>query len=143
MSDISKAELARLLNDEELGEQAYRLDVTSRWPSLRVLDYLFSEGRSTTGDIARGINMDMQEVRQTLDELNEIGVVEELKEGETTYWNPTMRELEISLTSDQGLDIEFTSDPSKHDPEREGRIHNISNGIFTKIGRRLDAMFLR
>lgn len=143
MSDISKAELARLLDDEELGEQAYRLDVTSRWPSLRVLDYLFSEGRSTTGDIARGINMDMQEVRQTLDELNEIGVVEELKEGETTYWNPTMRELEISLTSDHGLDIEFTLDPSKHDPEREGRIHNSPNGIFTKIGRRLDAIFLR
>ena len=66
MSKTSKSELPRLLDDDELGEQAYRLDILSRWPSLRVLDFLFTEGRSTTGEIARGVNMDMGEIRERL-----------------------------------------------------------------------------
>lgn len=108
MTNTSKSELARLLGDEELGEQAYRLSILSRWPSLRVLDFLFTQGRSTTGEIARGVNMDMREIRDTVDSLSEIGVLREVDDGDTIYWLPASEEFLISVENQDGLELKLS-----------------------------------
>lgn len=139
MADISKSELARLLGDPHLGEEAYFLDVLSRWDSLRILDYLFTHGRTSTGDIARDINMDMREVRDSLDALADIGIVH-IEEGanQTRYWEATTDEVHIALTADDGLQIMHTSQPESPPSGAQPNLHNSATGIFTRIGRRLD-----
>lgn len=139
MSDTSKSELSRLLGDE-LGEEAYRLDTLSRWPSLRVLDFLFSEGRSTTGEIARGVNMDMREIRGTVESLSEVGILEEVEEDGTSYWVPTSQKFLISVENRNGLALELeteTPEPVTHQNNSSGP----ETGLFSSIGAKIDRLF--
>lgn len=138
MSDTSKSELSRLLGDE-LGEEAYRLDILSRWPSLRVLDFLFNKGRSTTGEIARGVNMDMREIRETVESLSEVGILEEVEKDGTSYWMPTSQKFSISFENRNGLTLELeteapdsvTHQNSSGDPE---------TGFFASLGGKIDRL---
>jgi hypothetical protein len=138
MSNSSKSELARLLGDEELGEQAYRLNILSRWPSLRVLDFLFTEGRSTTGDIARGVNMDMREIRDTVDLLSEIGILREVNEGGTSYWLPASEEYLISVENQDGLELKLETELSDSAVSKNNEKTGSQSGIFARIGARID-----
>lgn len=140
MSNSSKSELARLLGDEELGEQAYRLSILSRWPSLRVLDFLFTEGRSTTGEIARGVNMDMREIRDTVDLLSEIGILREVDEGGTIYWFPASEEFLISVENQDGLEIKLETESSDSVVSENNEKTGSQSGIFARIGARIDQL---
>lgn len=141
MSTISKSELSQLLGDEELGEQAYRLDILSRWSSLRVIDFLFTDGKSTTGEIARGVNMDMREIRETVEALEEIGLVEQIQDNSTTYWEPMMDELRISLRNDFGLEIEFDLDsPELQNSDVARTTSDPAFNLFTRIGAKIDEL---
>ena len=142
MTDISKSELSRLLGDSHLGEEAYFLEVVSRWDCLRVLDYLFTEGPTSTGDLARGINMDMREVHETLKALAEIGVVSAEDRENTTYWQPTTTEVYVAMTSDNGLEITHTLQSSSQ-LENSPNSHDFQKGIFTKVGERFDRLLDR
>lgn len=132
MNPTSKTELARLLGDSQLGEEAYFLNILSRWDSLRILDYLFMEGPSSTGDIARGVNMDMREVRETLNALAEVGVVDTHRQSdETVFWEPLAENLHIEIESNDGLRINHVIDSSYSD----------NLGFFTKLGKWIDSLF--
>lgn len=140
MTNTSKSELARLLGDEKLGEQAYRLSVLSRWPSLRVLDFLFTHGRSTTGEIARGVNMDMREIRDTVESLSEIGILREVDDGDTIYWLPASEEFLISVENKDGLELKLeTESPDSVVPKNNEKTGSQS-GIFASLGARIDRL---
>jgi hypothetical protein len=140
MTNTSKSELARLLGDEELGEQAYRLNILSRWPSLRVLDFLFTEGRSTTGEIARGVNMDMREIRDTVDSLSEIGMLREVDKGGTSYWLPASEEFLISVENQDGLELKLETESSDSVVLRNNEKSGSQSGLFASIGARIDRL---
>lgn len=144
MDSISRSELARLLGDQELGEEAYFLDILSRWDSLRVLDYLFTEGPSSTGEIARGINMDMREVRDTLNALADIGLIDSQETtDQTTVWKPVVRGLHIAITSDNGLGISHTTHHAPQDHDGSVSSHDPADGFFSRVGKRLDTYLQR
>lgn len=138
MPDTSKSELSRLLGDE-LGEEAYRLDILSRWPSLRVLDFLFSEGRSTTGEIARGVNMDMREIRETVESLSDVGILEEVEDDGTSYWMPTSQKFSTSFENRNGLALELETeapDPVTH----QNSSSDPKKGFFAILGGKIDRL---
>jgi hypothetical protein len=140
MAGTSKTEFARLLNDDELGEKAYYLDIVSRWSSLRILNFMFSKESATTGEIARGVNMDMREVQEILDPLEEVGAIERVGEDETSKWTLGMRELRIELSGDQSLNINLSIDPTPpQSREEDCKTSDTSIGFFAKIGKRLDS----
>lgn len=141
MSSVSQSELSRLLDDEQLGEEAYFLNILSRWDSLRVLDYLFTEGPAPTGKIARDINMDMRDVRDTLNTLAEIGIVEaEEDTAQTVYWKPETSIVHIAITSDDGLKITHTMQSEPPNRDTPTKPTSSVDGVFTKMGRSFDTL---
>jgi hypothetical protein len=140
MSKTSKSELSRLLGDDELGEQAYRLDILSRWPSLRVLDFLFTEGRSTTGEIARGVNMDMHEIRETVKALSEIGILKEVDEDGTSYWVPTSNRFRISIEDRNGLKLQLRPESSEAVGPTNSNNTNSKRGILASTKEKIDRL---
>lgn len=140
MSKTSKSELSRLLGDDELGEQAYRLDILSRWPSLRVLDFLFTEGRSTTGEIARGVNMDMHEIRETVKALSEIGILKEVDEDSTSYWVPTSNRFRITVEDRNGLKLQLRSEFSEAVGPTDSNNTNPERGILASAKEKIDRL---
>lgn len=70
----SQAELERFFG-EDRAEEVQFLETVATWPSLRILEYLYANEPVTTGDIARGVNMDMRDVKDRLEALEKQGVV--------------------------------------------------------------------
>lgn len=150
MQSISEAELVRLLDDEELGREAYVLERVTAWPSLRVLDYLSENGPATTGEIARSINMDMSEVRDVLGELADIGLVKKLNENGPTNWEASLESMDIQVRTVEGLEVEHvistaaTQDSGNGDAEESGDTPSNepedSPGPFTRVGQRIDSL---
>lgn len=140
MSKTSKSELSRLLGDDKLGEQAYRLDILSRWPSLRVLDFLFAEGRSTTGEIARGVNMDMYEIRETVEALLEIGILKEVDEDGTSHWVPTSNRFRISVEDQNGLKIQLRAESSESVGPTSSNNTNSKRAILASAKEKMDRL---
>lgn len=138
MSNNSKSELSRLLGDE-LGEEAYRLNILSRWPSLRVLDFLFSEGRSTTGEIARGVNMDMREIRETVESLSEVGILDEVEKDGMSYWVSTNQKFLISFENRNGLALKLEAEASDS-VTHQNSSKNPGNGVFARLGAKVDRL---
>lgn len=62
----SRVELERFCGEGWV-EEIQLLEAVAAWPSLRVPKFLYANEPATTGDIARGINMDMREVKGRLD----------------------------------------------------------------------------
>lgn len=140
MPEMSKSELSRLLGDDDLGEQAYRLDILSRWPSLRVLDFLFTEGRSTTGEIARGVNMDMREIRETVESLAEVEILEKVQDNDTSYWVPTSHRFLITFEDHAGLELNLKSETVESVNCEPTNSTGSQRGLFEKIGAKIDAI---
>jgi len=127
----SRAELARLFDDDELAEHVRFLEIAASWPSLRILDYLYREGASSTGDLARGLNMDMRDARDRLEELSAVGMVDEA-EG---TWTATVDRVDITVRRNGGLELSSTlgGDADAEDGAPEA-------GFFERLGRRLDGL---
>ena len=77
MSIPSESDLRRFFNDEAMAREVYHAEIITSWVSLRILDNLYRKGPTSTGELARGLNMDMREVSERLEQLAEIGIVTE------------------------------------------------------------------
>ncbi|WP_338739303.1 helix-turn-helix domain-containing protein [Haloplanus salilacus] len=125
----SRTELERLF-DTDLAADVQFVETVASWPSLRILEYLYANGPAATGDIARGLNMDMRDVKDRLQALEEHGVVED--DGD---WAPTTDEVTITLRRDQGLEITCVTDQS---PES---VDERSAGVFARVRRAVRSVF--
>lgn len=70
----SKAELERFFSEEQ-SEEVQFLEIVATWPSLRILEYLYENEPTTTAALARGVNMDMRDVKDRLEALEKHGIV--------------------------------------------------------------------
>lgn len=103
MSAPSVHELERLFDDEALAAEARFLAVATAWPSLRVLDHLHAAGPSTTGEVARTLNMDMAEVHDRLEDLAAAGLVA----ADGDVWVPAVHSVAVHLGGDEdGLEVD-------------------------------------
>jgi predicted transcriptional regulator len=93
------------LFDADLAADVQFVETVASWPSLRILDYLYANGPATAGDIARGLNMDMRDVKDRLQALEAHGVVEDGDD-----WAPATDEVTITLRRDRGLEITCATD---------------------------------
>jgi hypothetical protein len=117
MTIPSETELRRFFDDESVAREAYRVGVTTSWLSLRIVDHLYREGSATTGDVARGLNMDMRDVRDRLDQLEEVDVVARHDD----EWNVIADEITISITNADGVDLSLsTGEPDAGEPDASG-----------------------
>lgn len=96
----SRSELERLFDDER-ADEVHFVETVGSWPSLRILDHLYTSEPVTTGDIARELNMDMRDVKDHLDALERHKVVEETNDG----WQTRTDRISIRLTRSNGLKI--------------------------------------
>jgi len=103
MSIPSKTELERLF-DAESADDVRFIETVASWPSLRILDFLYLEGHSSTGDIARELNMDMREVKDRLEALEEFDVVTKTED----RWATTTDKISITLKESNGIDISYS-----------------------------------
>ena len=103
MSVPSKAELERFFGSESAKDVRF-LEAVASWPSLRILDFLYSEGASSTGDISRELNMDMREVKDRLDVLDDLGVV--IKKDDE--WVAETSEITLKIRNSEGIDISYS-----------------------------------
>lgn len=110
MSEISKSDLEQLLEDDQLAEGAFFLQTISSWVNLRILDKLFSEESATAGEIARWVNMDMIEVKNGLEELESIGLVqsERATNEDAANWSTTSHRVLIEIMNDNGLRVDYS-----------------------------------
>ena len=93
----SQAELERFFG-EDRAEEVQFLETVATWPSLRILEYLYANEPVTTGELARGVNMDMRDVKDRLKALEKQGVVNR----DNNDWHT--RSDEIRMTVRQGED---------------------------------------
>lgn len=119
----SQTELERLF-DPDLAADVQFVETVASWPSLRILDYLYANGPAAAGDIARGLNMDMRDVKDRLQALEEHGVVEDGDD-----WTPATDEVTITLRRDHGLEITCATDSSPDSTDEQ------SASVFTRVRR--------
>jgi DNA-binding Lrp family transcriptional regulator len=93
----SQAELERFFGEDQ-AEEVQFLETVATWPSLRILEYLYANEPVTTGELARGVNMDMRDVKDRLEALERQGVVSD----DNGDWNT--RSDEIQMTVRRGND---------------------------------------
>jgi predicted transcriptional regulator len=119
----SHAELERFFGSERATDVRF-VEAVFSWASLRVLDYLSSEGPATTGEISRAVNMDMRDVKDRLEVLEEFEVVS--TDGD--HWHTTSEELRVTLTQTEGVAIEYTTGvaESVSDETQDGLLARIS-----------------
>lgn len=98
----SRAELARFF-DEEQAPAVHFVETVASWPSLRILEYLYGNEPASTGDVARGLNMDMRDVKDRLDALAEHDVVEEEPDG----WVSTTDRVTMTIQRGDGLEVGY------------------------------------
>lgn len=100
----SQAELERFFG-EDRAEEVQFLETVATWPSLRILEYLYMNEPVTTGDLARGVNMDMRDVKDRLEALEKQGVVSNDNGG----WNTQSDEIQMTVRQgEDGLEISHT-----------------------------------
>jgi hypothetical protein len=127
----SRTELERLF-DTELVADVQFVETVASWPSLRILDYLYANGPAATGEVARGLNMDMRDVKDRLQALEDHGVVEDGGDGD---WAPATDEVTITLRRERGLEIRCTTD---HSPESADER---SVGVLSRMRRAVHSLF--
>lgn len=97
----SQAELERFFG-EDRAEEVQFLETVATWPSLRILEYLYANEPVTTGDLARGVNMDMRDVKDRLEALEKQGVVS----NDNGDWNTQSDKIQMTVRrGDDGLEI--------------------------------------
>jgi DNA-binding MarR family transcriptional regulator len=94
----SKAELERFFSEEQ-SEEVQFLEIVATWPSLRILEYLYENEPTTTAALARGVNMDMRDVKDRLEALEKHGIVSRKNDN----WRSQTEkiQMEIRKTGDQ------------------------------------------
>ena len=142
MSIPSKTELERLF-DAESADDVRFVETVASWPSLRILDFLYLEGPSSTGNIARELNMDMREVKDRLEALEEFGVITSTEDG----WATTTDKISITLKESNGIDISYSleeesapvsdsrSDRKEDDTEKQ------TEGFFGRVRKTVESLF--
>lgn len=123
----SYAELERFFGSDRAADVRF-VEAIFSWPSLRVLDYLASEGSATTGEISRALNMDMRDVKDRLDVLEEFDVVA----AEDQQWRTTDDEIRVTLRQTDGVTIEYTNEVVESEPS------DTKDGILTRITQTLN-----
>jgi predicted ArsR family transcriptional regulator len=145
MTSSSGSEFGGLFNDEELGEKVQFVDTVGSWLSLRILDYLYKNEQGTAGEVARGINMDMREVRGSLERLESIGAIESAADNDRArrHWKPSSSEISIKIRSRSGLDIDYQVAGAENQ-NRESQLQNRqanSSSWKSKVKRWLSALW--
>jgi len=124
----SQAELERFFVEDQ-AEEVQFLETVATWPSLRILEYLYANEPVTTGELARGVNMDMRDVKDRLEALEKQGVVSR----DNGDWSTRSDEIKITVRQGEaGLEIshsigvlpEPTEEPTKGIISRLSRILN-------------------
>lgn len=135
----SKTELERWF-DTECASEVHFVETVASWPSLRVLDHLYTSEPAMTGDIARTLNMDMRDVKDRLDTLESHNIVEETENG----WKTTTDRISITLTQNDGLKIEHAlrteEEQGSEQPEHE-RSEEQSGGLVVTLRRFVSSLF--
>ena len=104
----SKAELERFFSEEQ-SEEVQFIEIVATWPSLRILEYLYENEPTTTAALARGVNMDMRDVKDRLEALEKHGIVSRKNDN----WRSQTEkiQMEIRKTGDQ-LELSHAIGPS-------------------------------
>ncbi|MCY4730617.1 helix-turn-helix domain-containing protein [Natronomonas gomsonensis] len=124
----SRAELERFFGEDRAKEVQF-LETVAAWPSLRILEYLYTNEPATTGDVARGINMDMRDVRDRLEALENHEIV--TQEGDS--WHTRTNSIEMTITQGENqLEISHTIESSSEPVEES------SEGVITRLSRLLN-----
>lgn len=122
----SQTELRRFFGQEQAADVQF-VETVASWSSLRILDYIYTEESATTGEIARGLNMDMTEVKDRLEALESQHVVEV----EEDAWCATSERIIIELQQRDGLEISYSLDsPTEAD---EGLFSTLKRAITSTI----------
>lgn len=127
----SQAELERFFGEDQ-AEEVQFLETVATWPSLRILEYLYANEPVTTGDLARGVNMDMRDVKDRLDALEEQGVIS----NHNGDWNTRSDEIQMTVgRGDDHLEISHVIGTSSGptDKSTEGIISRLSR-LFNRFG---------
>jgi|APHM01.1.fsa_nt_gi hypothetical protein len=119
MQGPSRGELERLFEEDIAGSIHFTESVYS-WSSLRVLDFLYTNEPSTTGEIARGVNMDMRDVRDRLDALNEWDIILENENG----WETAANEIKVTLVRNEGLEMSCEVIPQKRESNKDSSAYD-------------------
>ena len=128
--------------DTETAEGVRFVEAVGSWPSLRILDLLYSEEPATTGDIARELNMDMREVKDRIEALEEFDVVTKTEDG----WATTTDKISITLKESNGIDISYSlkeSAPISDSPsdKKEDDTEKQTEGFFARVRQKVESLF--
>lgn len=124
----SRVELERFCGEGWV-EEIRLLEAVAAWPSLRVPKFLYANEPATTGDIARGINMDMREVKGRLDPPKEQGVLAQDEDD----WRTRTDRIEMTIRRvGSRLEVLHTTETSP------GPSETSLEGILTRLGRHLN-----
>ncbi len=126
----SRAELERFFGEERAADVQFVETVTS-WPSLRVLDFLYADEPATTGEIARGLNMDMRDVKDRLEALEAQDIVAESEHG----WKTATDRITITLEDEEELSIERTTGATDErvEPEPTGGSESTDEAMLSRV----------
>jgi DNA-binding MarR family transcriptional regulator len=144
MSIPSKTELERFFGSENADDVKF-VETVASWPSLRILEFLYVEGPSSTGDIARELNMDMRDIRDRLEALEDTGVVLRKQD----RWETATDRVTITLEKSDGIEIshsleeELAPVDSRHDKRQAGGdgIEEDTDGFFGRLIQRVESLF--
>lgn len=123
----SQAELERFFGEDQ-AEEVQFLETVATWPSLRILEYLYANEPVTTGDLARGVNMDMRDVKDRLGALEKQGIVGCDKDD----WYTQTDEIRMTVQGGDRLEISHAIEMS------EGPTDESTKGIITRLSRLLN-----
>lgn len=124
----SQAELERFFG-EDRAEEVQFLETVATWPSLRILEYLYANEPVATGELARGVNMDMRDVKDRLNSLEKQGVVSR-NNGD---WHTRSDEIQMTVRRGENhLEISHVIGTSSR-PANEPK-----NGIVSRLSRVLN-----
>lgn len=124
----SRAELERFFG-EDRAEEVQFLETVAAWPSLRMLEYLYANEPATTGDVARGINMDMRDVRDRLEALERQGLLTRDGNG----WRTRTDRIEVTIQrGETRLEVSHMTGTPSGPPEEP------PEGIVARLRRVLD-----
>ena len=124
----SQAELERFFGEDQ-AEEVQFLETVATWPSLRILEYLYANEPVTTGDLARGINMDMRDVKDRLEALEKQGVVS----NHNGDWNTQSDKIQMTVRrGDDHIEISHVIGASSSPTDKS------TKGIVSRLSRFLN-----
>jgi DNA-binding MarR family transcriptional regulator len=145
MSIPSKTELERFFGSENADDVKF-VETVASWPSLRILDFLYVEGPSSTGDIARELNMDMRDIRDRLEALEDTGVVLRKQD----RWETATDRVTITLERSNGIEISHSLEEeravvsdSRHNKKQAGgnETKEETDGFLKRLRQRVESLF--